>query len=149
MPEMIKDPDNPRTWPDKWHGDEEDGKAQMKPTIDRGIEGNHLHTAAERQEAYKAGVIAGKALAAADLAKAREEGWRDRWISVEDRLPREDERTERFEVIVYRPKSRYPVQVESIHPENWAAEGRVTGIPITHWMPMPKPPDALLKEAGE
>ena len=65
-----------------------------------------------------------------------------KWIPVEKRLPKESERSKRLEVIVFRPKSRYPVQVESLHPGNWKAEGEATGIPITHWMPMPKAPVA-------
>ena len=64
------------------------------------------------------------------------------WINVDDRLPTEVDRSDRLEVIVYRPKSRYPVQVESLHPSLWKEDGEATGIPITHWMPLPKPPNS-------
>jgi hypothetical protein len=62
------------------------------------------------------------------------------WISVKERLPKGNERSGRLEVIVFRPNSRYPVQIESLHPGYWESEGKVTGMPITHWMPLPAPP---------
>lgn len=73
---------NPGNWPDQ--GREEKmseimttpelfGQMVSSPPVPVGP----LYTAAERMEAYKAGVIAGKALAAVDLAAAEERGRRE------------------------------------------------------------------------
>ena len=63
------------------------------------------------------------------------------WISVSDRLPEADERHEFLGCIALRPSGM--VDVERSHPSWWNKKNALERIesPVTHWMPLPSPPE--------
>ena len=84
----------------------------------------------------------GKAIEAIDIAIAALE--RDRWISVEEKLPIVNERVLACVNILGKPSAWDAVRWNG---EEWEAEAEAMydywttiDYPVTHWMPLPEPP---------
>jgi hypothetical protein len=66
-----------------------------------------------------------------------------KWISVKDRLPHDGmfEKTYKDNVLVYRPNSvSKKIDVETTFSSYWFSDNRTTN-EITHWQPLPEPPE--------
>ena len=63
-----------------------------------------------------------------------------KWIAVKKRLPKCG-RVKDGDLgwLVYRPKSKRKIWIETAHPDWWATD-KGTSQEITHWMPLPKRP---------
>ena len=65
------------------------------------------------------------------------EGVMDKWISVKDRLPQGD-----YDVLVYYSNGLYGVEfVHWIMGKCLGWCGEDCGVAVTHWMPLPSPPE--------
>jgi hypothetical protein len=64
------------------------------------------------------------------------------WISVKDKLPDcGDVKDENLGWLVYRPKATSKIFLTTfVHPSWWKDENG-TSAEITHWMPLPEPPE--------
>ena len=81
------------------------------------------------QEAYRMAIAALRAKSAND-----EQMKSDGWISVNDRLPRDDER-----VLLYRDNmDEFSISVVY----GWSVINKARERGITHWMPLPEPPES-------
>lgn len=78
-----------------------------------------------------------------ELALRRDGALRtDKWISVEERLPSEDEQRDEYEelvpFLVVERDTKYPYR--AFYDGNEWGDGLMKIRGITHWMPLPEPP---------